>query len=278
MPKHGKNYNAAAAKVEAGKVYSPKEAMTLAKESPPLSSTRPSRSPFAPGVDTQNDQNIRGSISLPNGTGKTVRVAVLPRAPRLPRPRLPAPTSSLRRPHRGGPEGQHQLRRRHRHAQPHGQVSRLRPYPRPAASCLTPAGYRDHGCREDGQELKAGRVEYRADRYGICHVPMGKASFDVKALVENYGALLTELLRVKPSSAKGKYVKSIVISTTMGLASRSTPPRPATSWRTSSSCIVVRKPRSPEQGYFYKTRGLSFVSSHAIPGAYVSMACLAWAS
>ena len=65
-------------------------------------------------------------------------------------------------------------------------------------------------------ELKAGRVEYRADRYGICHVPMGKASFEVQQLVENYGALLTEILRVKPSSAKGKYVKSVVISSTMG--------------------------------------------------------------
>ena len=65
-------------------------------------------------------------------------------------------------------------------------------------------------------ELKAGRVEYRADRYGICHVPMGKASFDTEKLVENYGALYTELLRVKPSSAKGKYVKSIAVSTTMG--------------------------------------------------------------
>ena len=65
-------------------------------------------------------------------------------------------------------------------------------------------------------ELKAGRVEYRADRYGICHVPMGKVSFDTQKLVENYGALINELLRVKPSSAKGKYVKSVVISTTMG--------------------------------------------------------------
>jgi large subunit ribosomal protein L1 len=66
------------------------------------------------------------------------------------------------------------------------------------------------------KELKAGRVEYRADRYGICHVPMGKASFDVDKLTENYGALYTELLRVKPSSAKGKYVKSVAVSSTMG--------------------------------------------------------------
>jgi 5-enolpyruvylshikimate-3-phosphate synthase len=64
--------------------------------------------------------------------------------------------------------------------------------------------------------LKAGRVEYRADRYGICHVPLGKVSFPVEKLAENYGALFTELLRVKPSTAKGRYVKSVVVSTTMG--------------------------------------------------------------
>ena len=65
-------------------------------------------------------------------------------------------------------------------------------------------------------ELKAGRVEYRADRYGICHIPMGKASFELEKLVENYGALMTEILRVKPSTAKGRYVKSVTITSTMG--------------------------------------------------------------
>ncbi|MEE1208871.1 MAG: 50S ribosomal protein L1, partial [Parafannyhessea umbonata] len=66
------------------------------------------------------------------------------------------------------------------------------------------------------KELKAGRVEYRADRYGICHVPMGKVSFTVEQLVENYAALYTEILRVKPSTAKGRYVKSVAFSSTMG--------------------------------------------------------------
>ena len=65
-------------------------------------------------------------------------------------------------------------------------------------------------------ELKAGRVEYRADRYGIVHVPMGKVSFDTQKLVENYAALLTELIRVKPSTAKGRYVKSVAFASTMG--------------------------------------------------------------
>ena len=65
-------------------------------------------------------------------------------------------------------------------------------------------------------ELKAGRVEYRADRYGIVHVPMGRVSFSCEDLTENYAALIPELIRVKPSSAKGKYVKSVAFSSTMG--------------------------------------------------------------
>ena len=65
-------------------------------------------------------------------------------------------------------------------------------------------------------ELKAGRVEYRADRYGICHVPIGKKSFDTSKLLGNYGALLEELVRVKPAAAKGKYLKSIALASTMG--------------------------------------------------------------
>jgi large subunit ribosomal protein L1 len=65
-------------------------------------------------------------------------------------------------------------------------------------------------------EFKAGKVEYRTDRYGNVHVPIGKASFDTKALVENYHAVLDELLRAKPASSKGRYVKGVTTSSTMG--------------------------------------------------------------
>ena len=65
-------------------------------------------------------------------------------------------------------------------------------------------------------ELKAGRVEYRADRYGICHVPVGRVSFPLDQIVENYGALLNEIIRVKPATAKGKYIKSVALASTMG--------------------------------------------------------------
>ena len=70
-------------------------------------------------------------------------------------------------------------------------------------------------------------MEYRADRYGICHVPLGRVSFDDQKLVENYAALYTELLRVKPSSAKGRYVKSIALTSTMGPGVKVDPFRPA---------------------------------------------------
>jgi len=66
------------------------------------------------------------------------------------------------------------------------------------------------------KELKAGKVEYRADKFGIAHVGIGKASFDAVKLVENYGAVLDEIVRAKPAVAKGRYIKSITVATTMG--------------------------------------------------------------
>ena len=65
-------------------------------------------------------------------------------------------------------------------------------------------------------ELKAGRVEYRADKFGICHVPVGKLSFEDDKLVENYAALLEEIIRVKPAASKGRYLKSITFASSMG--------------------------------------------------------------
>ena len=80
-------------------------------------------------------------------------------------------------------------------------------------------------------ELKAGRVEYRADRYGICHVPLGKVSFDEQKLVENYAALYTEILRVKPLPPRASTSRASPCPLPWALASRLTPPFSATSWR-----------------------------------------------
>jgi len=219
MPKHGKSFNAAAAKIDKTKLYTPVEAMALAKETASAKFDENIEVAIRLGVDTRKaDQNVRGSISLPNGTGKTVRVAVF------------AEGEKAREAEAAGADivgsddlvaliQKGELNFDAAIATPNmmGKVGRLGRILGPRGLMPNPKlGTVTMDVEKMVNELKAGRVEYRADRYGICHVPMGKASFASEKLVENYGALLTELLRVKPSTAKGKYVKSIVVSSTMG--------------------------------------------------------------
>lgn len=219
MPKHGKNYNAAAAKVEAGKVYSPKEAMTLAKELSSAKFDETVEVAIRLGVDTRKaDQNIRGSISLPNGTGKTVRVAVFAEGAKA------AEAEAAGADIVGSDDLIEEVQKGNINfdaviATPNlmGKVGRLGRILGPRGLMPNPKlGTVTMDVEKMVKELKAGRVEYRADRYGICHVPMGKVSFTVEQLVENYAALYTEILRVKPSTAKGRYVKSVSFSSTMG--------------------------------------------------------------
>ena len=219
MPKHGKNYNAAAAKVETGKVYSPKEAMTLAKELSSAKFDETVEVAIRLGVDTRKaDQNVRGSISLPNGTGKTVRVAVFAEGAKAEEAKaagadIVGSDDLVEDVQKGNINFDAVI------ATPNlmGKVGRLGRILGPRGLMPNPKlGTVTMDVEKMVKELKAGRVEYRADRYGICHVPMGKVSFTVEQLVENYAALYTELLRVKPSTAKGRYVKSVAFSSTMG--------------------------------------------------------------
>ena len=218
MPKHGKKYKEAAAKVER-KLYSPKAAMELVKELAGAKFDETVECSVRLGVDTRKaDQNFRGSISLPNGIGKDVRVAVFAEGEKAREAEAAGADvigsddlvaqiqagninfdACIATPNMMGKVGRHG-----RILGPRGLM------PNPKLGTVTMDVAKMVG------ELKAGRVEYRADRYGICHVPMGKVSFDTEKLVENYGALLTELIRVKPSTAKGRYVKSVTFSSTMG--------------------------------------------------------------
>lgn len=219
MPKHGKNYNAAAAKVETGKVYSPKEAMTLAKELSSAKFDETVEVAVRLGVDTRKaDQNIRGSISLPNGTGKSVRVAVFAEGAKA------AEAEAAGADVIGSDDLIEEIQKGNINfdaviATPNlmGKVGRLGRILGPRGLMPNPKlGTVTMDVEKMVKELKAGRVEYRADRYGICHVPLGKKSFDTKALLENYQALISEIVRVKPATAKGKYIKSVAVSTTMG--------------------------------------------------------------
>ena len=219
MPKHGKNFRAAAEKVEKFKLYSPLEAVKLVKEVAPAKFDETVEAHFRLGIDTRKaDQNIRGSISLPHGTGKTVRVAVFAEGEKAREAEEAGAdvigSDELVTAIQGGeinfdaaiatPNMMAKVGRIGKILGPRGLM------PNPKLGTVTMDVAKMVG------ELKAGRVEYRADRYGICHVPLGRVSFDDQKLVENYAALYTEILRVKPSSAKGRYVKSIALSSTMG--------------------------------------------------------------
>ena len=217
--KHGKKFREAAAKVDCAAVYTPLEAVKLVKEFANAKFDETVEAHFRLGIDTRKaDQNIRGSISLPHGTGKTVRVAVFAEGAQAEQA-AEAGADVI-----GSDELIAQIQKGEINfdaaiATPMmmAKVGRIGKILGPRGLMPNPKlGTVTLDVAKMVSELKAGRVEYRADRYGICHVPLGRVSFDEQKLVENYAALYTEILRVKPSSAKGKYVKSISVSSTMG--------------------------------------------------------------
>ena len=219
MPKHGKKYRDALAKVDREKFYSPIAAMNLVKEIAPGKFDETVEVSIRLGVDTRKaDQNVRGSISLPHGTGKSVRVAVFAEGEKA-REAEAAGADIVGSDDLVAQVQAGELNFDAAIATPNmmGKVGRLGRILGPRGLMPNPKlGTVTMDVTKMVNELKAGRVEYRADRYGICHVPLGKTSFPVEKLAENYGVLLTELLRVKPSSAKGRYVRSVVVSSTMG--------------------------------------------------------------
>ncbi len=217
--KHGKRYLESAAKIDRTKLYTPLEAVTLAKEIANAKFDESFEVHFRLGIDPRKaDQNIRGSIALPHGTGKTVRVAVFAEGEKAREAEAAGAdvigSDDLVAQIQAGeinfdaaiatPNMMAKVGRIGKILGPRGLM------PNPKLGTVTMDVAKMVG------ELKAGRVEYRADRYGICHIPMGRVSFEVSQVVENYAALITEILRVKPSTAKGKYIKSVTITTTMG--------------------------------------------------------------
>jgi len=215
----GKKYIEAASKVEGGVLYTPLAAVRLAQEIAPARFDETVEVHFRLGVDTrQAEQQVRGTVVLPNGTGKTVRVAVF------------AQGDKAREAEAAGADvvGDDDLVTRIQAgfldfdatvATPDmmSKVGRLGKIlgtrglmPNPKLGTVT------MDVDRVVKELKAGKVEYRADKYGIAHVVIGKKSFSDQALVENYAALLGEIVRAKPASTKGRYITSIIITTTMG--------------------------------------------------------------
>ena len=217
MAKKSKNYRAAADKITQ-EAYAPYEAFELVKEIASAKFDETVEAHFRLGIDTRKaDQNLRGTVSLPNGSGKTVRVAVF------------AEGDAARAAEEAGadsvgsddlvadiqagniefdaavatPDQMSKVGRLGKILGPRGLM------PNPKLGTVTP------DVAKAITELKGGRVEYRADRYGIAHVVIGKTSFTAEQLAQNYGVVYDEILRMKPSTAKGRYVKSITVASTM---------------------------------------------------------------
>src|SRR5450759_2684633 len=217
--KHGKKYREGVAKIEAGRLYSPLEAARLAKETATATFDETLEAHFRLGIDTrQADQQVRGSVLLPHGTGKVVRVAVFAQGDKAKEAEAAGAdvvgADDLIEKISGGfldfdatvatPDMMAKVGRLGKILGTRGLM------PNPKLGTVT----MDVG--RVVKELKAGKVEYRADKFGIAHVGIGKASFTAEQLVENYGAVLDEIVRAKPASSKGRYIKSITIATTMG--------------------------------------------------------------
>ena len=217
--KRSKAYNAAAAKIEEGRAYSPLEAVRLAKETSTTSFDGTVEVAMRLGVDPRKaDQMVRGTVNLPHGTGKESRVIVFAQGDKAAEA-LAAGADEVgsedlvERIQKGfldfdaavaTPDQMGKVGRVARILGPRGLM------PNPKTGTVTTA------VGKAVQDIKGGKVNFRVDKQANLHLVIGKSSFDEQRLVENYGAALDEVSRAKPAAAKGKYLKKVTLSTTMG--------------------------------------------------------------
>lgn len=221
MAKRGKKYEAAYEKVDRTMGYGPTQAFKLLKDTVTVNFDPTVDVAFKLGVDPrQADQMVRGALVLPHGIGKSLRVAVITEGPKATEAQdagadIVGSDDIIEQLGEGElvdeldtiiatPDQMGKLGRLGKILGPRGLM------PNPKSGTVT----MDIG--KAVQEAKAGKIEYRSDRQGNVHSVLGKASFTVQQLVENYQALVDEILRQRPASAKGRYIRNITISTTMG--------------------------------------------------------------
>ena len=219
MSKAGKKYTDAAKLIEAGKVYSPKEAVDLVKKTSVTKFDSTVECSVRLGVDPKYaDQQVRGALVLPNGTGKSKRVLVFARGAKAQEAQDAGAdfvgAEEMADKIRGGwfdfdvavatPDMMSVVGRLGKLLGPKGLM------PNPKVGTVT------MDVTRAVKEIKAGKIEYRTDKAGNVQTSIGKVSFDADKLLENYITLITTLIKVKPSGAKGQYIKSITLSTTMG--------------------------------------------------------------
>ena len=219
MAKKSKNYRAMKAQIPA-EPLAPVDALALAKEIATAKFDESVEVHFRLGIDTRKaDQQLRGMVALPNGSGKKVRVAVFAEGDDAKAAVAAGAeivgSDDLIAAIQGG-----EINFDAAVATPNlmGKVGRLGKILGPRGLMPNPKlGTVTKDVAKAVVDLKGGKVEYRADRYGIAHIIIGKLSFPAEKLAENYGAVYDEVIRMKPAAAKGKYVKNITIASTMGV-------------------------------------------------------------
>jgi large subunit ribosomal protein L1 len=217
--KRSKYFRSADAKIDRERLYAPLEAVRLAKETSTKKFDATVEIAMRLGVDPRKaDQMVRGTVNLPHGTGKTARVLVFATGDRAAAAEAAGAdivgADELIAEVAGGrldfdavvatPDLMGKVGRLGRVLGPRGLM------PNPKTGTVTP------DVTKAVEEIKGGKIEFRVDKHANLHFIIGKASFDDTKLVENYGAALDEIQRLKPSAAKGRYVKKTSITTTMG--------------------------------------------------------------
>jgi large subunit ribosomal protein L1 len=219
MAKHGKNYVEAKAKVDREHEYEPAEAVRLLKELKTAKFDESVEIHIRTGLNVRHaDEQLRGTIALPHGLGKDVKIAVF------------AQGDKAREAEEAGADivGAEDLAKRIEDGFTDFDVAIATPDMMPVVGrlgrVLGPQGKMPNpkvgtvtmDVRKAVEESKSGKVEYRTDRTAIVHLNIGKTSFDERRLLENYAAVIDEMIRAKPSAAKGRYLRTITITSTMG--------------------------------------------------------------
>jgi large subunit ribosomal protein L1 len=223
MAKQGKRMRAALEKVDVLKEYNLLDAVSLAKETARVKFNESVDIAVRLGVDSRKaDQNVRGSVMLPKGTGKKFRVLVFAKGEKETEARAAGAE------YVGGEEflkkiqdGWLEFDRVVATPDMMGLVGRVAKILGPRGMMPNPkTGTVTFGVKEAIEEIQAGKVDFRVDKAGTVHAPVGRVSFSSEDLAENFNALMAEVVRLKPSSSKGRYVKSVSLSSTMGVGVR----------------------------------------------------------
>ena len=218
--KHGKKYVAGAQLIEAGKQYDPAEALELVVKTASAKFDETIELHVKLGVDSRHaDQQVRGAVVLPNGTGKKVRVLVFAKGEKA------NEAQAAGAEYVGAEEYVEKIQKENWLdfdvviATPDmmGVIGRIARILGPKGLMPNPkAGTVSMDVAKAVNDVKAGKIEYRLDKTNIIHCPIGKASFGAEKLQENFDVLMGAILKAKPATAKGQYLKSVAVASTMG--------------------------------------------------------------